>query len=242
LLEAGERRRPLRPTFESEDICADALCHQLFAEAERVRRRSADIPWSSLDPSRASPALVALVREAAFSELTTHSATRRFLQEFSDDVDFTQWIAVWFYEESTHPQVLMQWLHHFGERCSADAVVLASMLARRRGAIVNVGSIAALRACPGQAGYSAAKAGLVGLSAAWRPRWRRRACASTRCCRGCCRWGWRRGSTGACSANGSGRSRSGGSARPTRSPSSCCFWRPSGHRISSDKRSPSMED
>lgn len=42
--------------------------------------------------------------------------------------------------------------------------VLASMLARRRGAIVNVGSIAALRACPGQAGYSAAKAGLVALT------------------------------------------------------------------------------
>jgi hypothetical protein len=112
----------MRPTFESDDICADALCHQLFAEAERVRWRAADIPWASLDRSRVSPALLALVREAAFAELTTHSATRRFLQEFSDDVDFTQWIAVWFYEESTHPQVLMQWLHHFGERCSADAV------------------------------------------------------------------------------------------------------------------------
>ena len=42
--------------------------------------------------------------------------------------------------------------------------VLASMLGRRRGAIVNVGSIAALRASPGQAGYSAAKAGLVALT------------------------------------------------------------------------------
>jgi 3-oxoacyl-[acyl-carrier protein] reductase len=42
--------------------------------------------------------------------------------------------------------------------------VLASMLGQRRGAIVNVGSIAALRACPGQAGYAAAKAGLVALT------------------------------------------------------------------------------
>jgi 3-oxoacyl-[acyl-carrier protein] reductase len=42
--------------------------------------------------------------------------------------------------------------------------VLAGMLAQRRGAIVNVGSIAALRASPGQAGYSAAKAGLVALT------------------------------------------------------------------------------
>jgi 3-oxoacyl-[acyl-carrier protein] reductase len=42
--------------------------------------------------------------------------------------------------------------------------VLTSMLAQRRGAIVNVGSIAALRASPGQAGYSAAKAGLVALT------------------------------------------------------------------------------
>lgn len=117
-----QRGRSSQLSFESEDLCAEALCYQLFAEAEKVRWRAADIPWDALDRARVSPALLGLVREAALSELTTHSAARRFLQEFADDVDFTQWIAVWFYEESTHPQVLMQWLHCFGERCSAEFV------------------------------------------------------------------------------------------------------------------------
>jgi 3-oxoacyl-[acyl-carrier protein] reductase len=42
--------------------------------------------------------------------------------------------------------------------------VARSMIARKRGAIVNVGSVAGLRASPGQANYAAAKAGLVGLT------------------------------------------------------------------------------
>jgi 3-oxoacyl-[acyl-carrier protein] reductase len=38
------------------------------------------------------------------------------------------------------------------------------MLARRRGAIVNVASLAAVNASPGQASYAAAKAGVLGLT------------------------------------------------------------------------------
>ena len=40
----------------------------------------------------------------------------------------------------------------------------AGMMARRRGAIVNVVSTAAMRASPGQANYAAAKAGVLGLT------------------------------------------------------------------------------
>jgi hypothetical protein len=109
-------------SFDSADLCADALCHRLFKEAEQIRWRSSDIPWHALERERVSAELLALVREITFAEMTTHSATRRFLSEFSDDVDFTQWLAVWFYEESSHPQVLMEWLHQFGEQVSAQAV------------------------------------------------------------------------------------------------------------------------
>jgi len=108
--------------FDSTDLCAEALFYPLFAEAERTRWRSADIRWEALEREKVSPALLAFVRQAAFAEMTTYSATRRFLSEFSDDVDFTQWISVWFYEESTHPQILMQWLHALGDRCSARDV------------------------------------------------------------------------------------------------------------------------
>ncbi len=42
--------------------------------------------------------------------------------------------------------------------------VLRAMLARRAGAIVNVASVAALRASPGQANYAASKAGVLALT------------------------------------------------------------------------------
>jgi hypothetical protein len=97
------------------DVVGEALCYRLFDEAERVRWRVEDVPWDRIDRERAGPGLRALVRETAYSELTTTTATRRFLTDLADDVDFTQWVAVWFYEESKHPQVLLRWLHRVGE-------------------------------------------------------------------------------------------------------------------------------
>ena len=41
---------------------------------------------------------------------------------------------------------------------------IPSMMARRRGAIVNVSSVAAIRASPGQASYAASKAGVLSLT------------------------------------------------------------------------------
>jgi ferredoxin len=97
------------------DFVGEALCYRLFDEAERVRWRMEDVPWARIDRERAGPGLRALVRETAYSELTTTTATRRFLTDLGDDVDFTQWVAVWFYEETKHPQVLLRWLHHVGD-------------------------------------------------------------------------------------------------------------------------------
>jgi hypothetical protein len=78
----------------------------LAGESEKVRWALADIPWSDLRPDLAPQALRALVREMAFSEHATYSATQKFMQTFAHDVDFTQWLAVWFYEETRHPHVL----------------------------------------------------------------------------------------------------------------------------------------
>ena len=62
------------------------------------------MPWD--EPRRRqgeSPGLRLVVREMAFSENATYSATQRFLDAFGDDVDFSRWVAVWFYEETRHP-------------------------------------------------------------------------------------------------------------------------------------------
>jgi len=96
------------------DIVSDQLCFALSDNAERARWRMDDLAWDRIDASRASEPLRQLVREIAYSELTTTSATRRFLDELSDDTDFTQWLSVWFFEETRHPQVLVRWLRAVG--------------------------------------------------------------------------------------------------------------------------------
>jgi len=81
---------------QTSDIIEDLLHYELFGAAERVRWRMEDIPWSEIDRSKVTPKALVLVRQIALAELTTYAATRRFLQEFSDDIDFTQWMSVWF--------------------------------------------------------------------------------------------------------------------------------------------------
>jgi hypothetical protein len=105
------------------DLVRDALCFELAREAENARWRVNDIPWAEIDRARVTPGWIALVRAVAFSELTTTSATQRFLSEFGRDVDLTQWISVWFYEETRHPQVLMRWLAELGSSCDEDFVL-----------------------------------------------------------------------------------------------------------------------
>jgi ferredoxin len=98
----------------------DDLFDRLLEGAETVRWALADVRWSDLDPSLAPPELRVVVREMAFSENATYSATQRFLDAFSDDVDFSRWVAVWFYEETRHPFVLVEWLRRVGEHLPAD--------------------------------------------------------------------------------------------------------------------------
>jgi ferredoxin len=95
----------------------------LATGAETVRWKLADVPWKELRASSASPELRVVVREMAFSENATFSATQRFLEAFGDDLEFSQWIAVWFYEETKHPFVLMEWLRRVAEPMPSDFVL-----------------------------------------------------------------------------------------------------------------------
>jgi hypothetical protein len=106
-----------------QDVIGETLYPRLFAQAEVVRWRIQDIPWRRIERDAVDDGLRQLVREIAFSELTTMTATRRFLADFADDVDLTQWIAVWFYEETKHPHALLTWLHHLGEHVDTEFVL-----------------------------------------------------------------------------------------------------------------------
>jgi ferredoxin/ferritin len=107
----------------ADDFVGDALYYRLFDEAEKARWRVADVPLDAVAKDRVSPALVEAVRANVTSELTTFTATRRFFQEFADDPDLSQWITVWAYEETKHPQILMRWLASLGETFDAAFVM-----------------------------------------------------------------------------------------------------------------------
>jgi ferredoxin len=98
------------------------LFHELATGAERVRWALDDVPWKDVDRARAPTELRSVVREMAFSENATYSATQRFLESFFDEDDFSRWISVWFYEETRHPHVLLEWLRRVGEPVSSDFV------------------------------------------------------------------------------------------------------------------------
>lgn len=105
------------PRAEQPDLYAS-----LSRVSEAVRWPLAELRWDALEPSAATPALRTLVREMAFSEHATYSATQRFLQSYYDDVELSSWLAVWFYEETRHPHALASWLRALGESFDDDLV------------------------------------------------------------------------------------------------------------------------
>lgn len=112
----------------------------LYVEAERARWKLDDLPWSAIDRAKVTPELVQLVRDIAESEATTFSATQRFLQDFADDVELTNWISVWFYEETKHPHVLLTWVNAVDDGRGAPdmrrARVTAPFMKSRMGTLV----------------------------------------------------------------------------------------------------------
>jgi ferredoxin/rubrerythrin len=94
---------------------ATDLYPQLGEIAEGVRWRQSDLPWNKFNAAEATPQLRAVVKAMAFSEQTTFSATQRFMEAFGSDADFSQWISVWFFEETRHPMSLLRWLELAGE-------------------------------------------------------------------------------------------------------------------------------
>jgi ferredoxin len=119
---ASEPEPPASASTPHASAAGLDLYASLSAVSEAVRWQLAELPWHALEPAAATPELRTLVREMAFSEHATYSATQRFLQSYYDDVELSSWLAVWFYEETRHPHVLARWLHALGERFDDDMV------------------------------------------------------------------------------------------------------------------------
>jgi|GEM_PF-1101044 len=114
---AIKRRQITLPEPPDEIQAAKTLSNfsNMVSCSESVRWKYDEIRWHALDPNATTEPLRGLVRQMAFSEHATYSATQRFMQDFSDDVAFTQWLSIWFYEETRHPHVLTEWLTLLGD-------------------------------------------------------------------------------------------------------------------------------
>ena len=130
--EAAKKLCPTQAILPSAEALAEggpapaepnALYPTVMNVAEAVRWKVSDLPWDRFDAEKATPALKAVVREMAYSEQTTFSATQKFMEAFGKDPDFSQWISVWFYEETRHPLVLLKWLSAAGELHGDDFVM-----------------------------------------------------------------------------------------------------------------------
>lgn len=108
----------------SKDVLSDYSFYNLLLRSENVRWTFQDIPWDKFNVKQVSDFDKEIAKELAWTELTTYSASRSFLNLYSEDIDFSQWVAVWFYEESKHPFILMKWLSLFGEKF--DSAFLSS--------------------------------------------------------------------------------------------------------------------
>jgi hypothetical protein len=97
-----------------QDVHGDLEYYRLLEASEQGRWDFADLPWGGLDEKKVTPTLIHNAKAAAYGELTTFSATEAFMKLFREDVDFTQWLAVWFYEETKHPLALIKWLAQLG--------------------------------------------------------------------------------------------------------------------------------
>jgi hypothetical protein len=96
------------------DVSAELGYYELLGLSEKARWEFHGLPWDGLDRSRLSDDMIHNVKTAAYGELTTFTATESFMKLFRSDIDFTQWLAVWFYEETKHPLSLIRYLAQLG--------------------------------------------------------------------------------------------------------------------------------
>jgi hypothetical protein len=96
------------------DVSGELGYYELLGLSEKARWEFHELPWDGLDRSKLSDDLIHNVKTAAYGELTTFTATESFMKLFRSDIDFTQWLAVWFYEETKHPLALIRYLAALG--------------------------------------------------------------------------------------------------------------------------------
>ncbi len=91
------------------------LYEKFFDKLEKVRwNLGTDIQWDQIDPTRISQEQTNLIHHICKTEIGSLFAAESFIRDFYDDIDFSCYVSVWYYEEMKHCLVLKKYLSHLG--------------------------------------------------------------------------------------------------------------------------------
>jgi hypothetical protein len=94
----------------------------VFRHYDRSHWRFSEIPLDRIDRDLVKPEYVTLVKSAVMGESNVIAAVHGFLNEFSDDYDFSAFAVVWGYQEVQHHYGFTSYLQAVGEEVDARAV------------------------------------------------------------------------------------------------------------------------
>jgi hypothetical protein len=97
------------------------LFDELYYKLERRRwNLEKDIPWDTLDHSAITHDELLHIRNNCMTELSALYAEEMFIRDFYDDIDFCQFVSIWYFEEMKHYFVLREYLKQFGMEPTED--------------------------------------------------------------------------------------------------------------------------
>ncbi|MFN2463489.1 MAG: ferritin-like domain-containing protein [Candidatus Dormibacteria bacterium] len=93
----------------------EMLYERHFERMERNRwMLTRDVPWEQLQPELLPDGLLYDLRYICLTELSALYATEMFIRDFYEDIDFSAFVSVWFYEEMKHFLTMKKYINKCG--------------------------------------------------------------------------------------------------------------------------------
>jgi len=100
----------------------------LFDRLEKARwQLHKDIPWGEFDSSKINERHLHGIKMNAILEWSAMPTTEMFLRDNKDDVDFSAFMSIWFFEEQKHSLALMEYLRQVAPAYVPTADELAAV-------------------------------------------------------------------------------------------------------------------
>src|ERR1700738_3849336 len=93
----------------------EMLYEKHFERMERNRwMLTRDVPWEQLQPELLPEGLLEDLRYICLTELSALYATEMFIRDFYEDIDFSAFVSIWFYEEMKHFLTMKKYINKCG--------------------------------------------------------------------------------------------------------------------------------